>query len=418
MNEKSFNVELAKSCAKSFHISSGLGCTIADIKGNIIQEYGRGFNNCPICQYAGCSKKDCVQTHIYGTLEAERFGGKYIYFCPFGLTCFVSPIIGEEGTSAIITAGPFIMVDRQEFIDVEIKENKKITEENLDPCISAVEEIPSVSPYKVTELSNLLFMAVGFMNNVSAESRLLETDRVYYIQSHINSYVSELKNEGAVATYPFGKEQALLKSIARGDKDLADKQLEELLSELFLMGNNLKMMKARGYEIIVMISRVAMENGTDIDKALSMCQQYLEQGEKQQDFSEYCLWLSKTVRDFIDSMFGFSDSKHANIIHRCIQFIGVNYAENLTLEKMANMVYMSPFYLSRVFKRETGSTFNQYLNKVRINKAKDLLHNRELKLCDISIMVGYEDQSYFTRVFKKITGISPLNYRNKVLSNK
>ena len=68
------------------------------------------------------------------------------------------------------------------------------------------------------------------------------------------------------------------------------------------------------------------------------------------------------------------------------------------------MVYLSPAYLSRIFKQETGVTFNEYLNRVRVNKAKELLRRRELRMTDISLAVGYEDQSYFTKVFKRVAG--------------
>ena len=75
------------------------------------------------------------------------------------------------------------------------------------------------------------------------------------------------------------------------------------------------------------------------------------------------------------------------------------------------MVYLSPAYFSRVFKKEMGVTFNSFLNEVRIEKSKSLLRNNDLKMVDIALMVGFESQSYFTKVFKKITGISPLQYR-------
>ena len=75
------------------------------------------------------------------------------------------------------------------------------------------------------------------------------------------------------------------------------------------------------------------------------------------------------------------------------------------------MVYLSPAYFSRIFKKETGATFNSFLNEVRIEKSKALLRNNDLKMVDIALMVGFESQSYFTKVFKKITGISPLQYR-------
>ena len=90
-------------------------------------------------------------------------------------------------------------------------------------------------------------------------------------------------------------------------------------------------------------------------------------------FDSLCLWLAGVVNHFMDDLFRFSDAKHANIIHRCTQYISVNYKERITLEDTARMVYLSPAYLSRIFKQETGVTFNEYLNRVRVNKAKELL---------------------------------------------
>ena len=62
---------------------------------------------------------------------------------------------------------------------------------------------------------------------------------------------------------------------------------------------------------------------------------------------------------------------------------------------------------------ETGTTFNRYLNNVRITKAKELIRRGEYRLTDISQMVGYDDQSYFTKVFRRITGLSPGEYGKK-----
>lgn len=151
--------------------------------------------------------------------EAERFGGKYIYFCPLGLTCFVSPIIGEVKSTAKITVGPFMMVDFQDFIDCELTDNLPLTQEARTELIRLLKEVPQMPPTKVQELSVLLFMAVGFMNNVSAENRLLEAERSDLLQGQISAYISGLKNQDAPPRYPFEKERALLLSISHGDRE-------------------------------------------------------------------------------------------------------------------------------------------------------------------------------------------------------
>ena len=113
----------------------------------------------------------------------------------------------------------------------------------------------------------------------------------------------------------------------------------------------------------------------------------------------------------MDELFTFADAKHADVIHRCIQYLGEHYAEPITLSDAADHVYLTPSYLCRVFKRETGLAFNEYLSRLRVSKAKGLLRNRELRLTDISLLVGFSDQSYFTKVFKRVTGVLPHAYR-------
>ena len=416
MNRPTFDHQLAESCAHAFYISTGLGCTVSDTDGKIFFEQGVCFTNCPLCNLAGCSRENCTRSHIYGMLEAERFGGKYIYFCPLGLTCFVSPIIGDEGTAAKITAGPFIMVEKQDFIDCELTENLHLHGKALEEAINALNDIPTISPDKATELSILLFMAVGFMNNVSEENKLLSAGRTESLHGQINEYISQLKTQDVPRGYPIEKERALLYNIAHSEKEQARRQLRELLGTIFLTsGGNLDWIKARGYELMVMISRTAIEKGADIEHTLETNSRYLSTVSGLNSFTDLCSWLSDTMDVFMNNIFGYADTKHANIIHRCIQHIGVSYAEDLTLESTARMVYLSPTYLSRVFKNETGVTFSQYLNNVRITKAKELLLNPTLKLTDISLMVGYSDQSYFTRVFRKNTGITPSDYRKKKL---
>ncbi|MFQ9681575.1 MAG: helix-turn-helix transcriptional regulator [Ruthenibacterium lactatiformans] len=88
------------------------------------------------------------------------------------------------------------------------------------------------------------------------------------------------------------------------------------------------------------------------------------------------------------------------MIHRCIQYISVNYKERITLEDTARMVYLSPAYLSRIFKQETGVTFNEYLNRAR-EQGEGTFAPPRAAHDGYFLAVGYEDQSYFTKVFKR-----------------
>ena len=103
-------------------------------------------------------------------------------------------------------------------------------------------------------------------------------------------------------------------------------------------------------------------------------------------------------------------------VEQTLAIIQKEYAdENLNLRSLAEKVYLSPSYLSNVFRQETGETLSDYLTGIRIEHAKRMLKERKLTLYYIAIAVGYQDASYFARVFRKVTGMSPSQYRERNL---
>lgn len=107
--------------------------------------------------------------------------------------------------------------------------------------------------------------------------------------------------------------------------------------------------------------------------------------------------------------------EHPSPMHEKIseiaQFINQNYSEALSLTALANRFYISPSYLSKVFKETTNFTFVEYLNNVRVKEAKRLLLESRKKVVEIAAEVGFGSVTHFGRVFKEITGNSPLFYR-------
>ncbi|EKD27212.1 MAG: AraC family two component transcriptional regulator [uncultured bacterium] len=101
-----------------------------------------------------------------------------------------------------------------------------------------------------------------------------------------------------------------------------------------------------------------------------------------------------------------------NKIERVMTFAMRNGNKKITLNDAAKLVFLSPKYLSRIFKQKTGSGFNEYSLKIRMNKAKDLLDNTEFTIDQIAHDIGYENVESFIRMFKKINGITTTEYRN------
>lgn len=407
-----FDLRLAQECDHAFSGSTGLGCVVSDVHGKLFYESGYGCASCRLCQIAQHQAEECIQAHIYGMTEAERFGGKYIYFCPMGLTCFVSPILGSEGSEAKITVGPFLMVDKTDYVAWELTEQMNLSQTVQDKILQELENVPFVSPQTVTQLSTLLFMAVGFMNNVSASKRMLDRQDSSAIQKQVTAYIQELKAVGEAPPYPFETEQALLRAVRQTNKPEAQRLLNELFGYIFFsVGNDFSQAKTRIYELLVLISRSAIEAGADPARTLELSHQYLNDLPSLTDVESLCLWLTKVMGTLMDSVFEYLDARHANVIHQSIQYLNTHYGEHITLEDMARKIFLSPSYFSRIFKKETGITFSSYLNRIRIEHSKELLRHQNIRLTDIAMLVGFEDQSYFTKVFKKLTGTTPLHYR-------
>ncbi|MFS0727117.1 helix-turn-helix domain-containing protein [Paenibacillus sp. 1P07SE] len=93
------------------------------------------------------------------------------------------------------------------------------------------------------------------------------------------------------------------------------------------------------------------------------------------------------------------------------RYINEHYAEPIYLTALAEQFYLSPYYLSRTFRKAIGLTMNEYLNLVRIRAAEQLLKETDLAVTEIAARVGYDNFSHFGKTFKKITKTSPRNYR-------
>ena len=108
-----------------------------------------------------------------------------------------------------------------------------------------------------------------------------------------------------------------------------------------------------------------------------------------------------------------ADANARSKIQMAIGYIQEHFAENLTVNVLAEHYGMSPNYFSSMFKKDMSRSAVNYITELRINQARELLYHSELSVVDISKKVGYEDSQYFFRVFKKYLGMTPLQYREE-----
>ncbi len=133
----------------------------------------------------------------------------------------------------------------------------------------------------------------------------------------------------------------------------------------------------------------------------------LEQSSRSID--DLMTYISYLVDVSLDYM-AFTNSQKS-VVSTIRDYIDQNYQEDITRTSLAQIVYLSPDYIARFFKKETGISLVNYIIKKRVDIAKDLLTNTSLPIHIISDKVGYENYSYFTKLFKKETNYTPVEFR-------
>ena len=100
------------------------------------------------------------------------------------------------------------------------------------------------------------------------------------------------------------------------------------------------------------------------------------------------------------------------VVQKALDHMNERYADNLSLRSVADSVYLSPNYLGALFRTELGISFTDQLIRIRVQKAKEMLQQPELKLYEVAERIGYQNIGYFTSLFKRMTGFSPKEYRD------
>ncbi|MEN6316816.1 MAG: response regulator [Clostridiaceae bacterium] len=145
----------------------------------------------------------------------------------------------------------------------------------------------------------------------------------------------------------------------------------------------------------------AKENESDIYRKLQECQTY-------QDMNSIIRSVIKSISGLIST----GSEKQNYLVREVNKFIKENYSSKVTLRFVAKQLHVNSSYLSRLYKKETGESVTDALNRYRIEKAKKLLENPANKIFEVAYSVGIDDPAYFTHVFGKYTGKSPSEYRS------
>jgi two-component system response regulator YesN len=165
---------------------------------------------------------------------------------------------------------------------------------------------------------------------------------------------------------------------------------------LFLLGS-----LARKYDI----------ETKDIQKTIWNCQQSIWELNSQRKVLEHLLQLAQLIIEKV-RLARFSNGKL--IVDSVRHYLDQHYASEISLTLLSELFHINSAHLSETFKNYVGQNFSDYLVKLRMDKARQFLRDRQLKIIDVANLVGFSNSGYFSTVFKKHVGQTPVEFRNSL----
>ena len=272
-------------------------------------------------------------------------------------------------------------------------------------------EIASYVVNRLKVFSNELTLNIGIgsyksIKNISASYEEALRSLHYHKDkgiAHIKDITVEIDN---ISEYPKDEENRLIEMIINIDEKGAFDAFNKIY--IWVLRNykdSHKEGKWKLIELMMTIDRMAMDFGIkDENKSYLFIMNSIE---------EYLVlenWCRERIVHIIKNISELQKKKVNRVIVDAKLFIKKNFSNEITLEEVSKSVSVSPHYFSRLFKEETSENFIEYLTKVRIDRAKELMKTSNLSIKEICYKVGFADPNYFSHIFKKTEKLTPSEY--------
>jgi AraC-like DNA-binding protein len=210
------------------------------------------------------------------------------------------------------------------------------------------------------------------------------------------------------------QEPALLAAMRRGDRGEAMRIVNHVLVHIYSAGEERSdLLKGLLLELVVMISRAAIEAGAMQSDVLGANFRILTELAEIEDDVQLAAWLRKSFDHLFSTIQHQVDFTPPLLIGKALDFMRQNIHREISRDETAQHAGISPGHFSHLLKERTGRSFTELLRQCRVDLACELLlHSRE-SLAAIADRCGFCDQSYFTRVFRDVKGLTPRQFREQ-----
>jgi two-component system response regulator YesN len=375
---------------------------------------------CKVIQSNGVSSRTCLKAHKEAVQESLRWGEAILSKCCYFIMQIVAPVIEKGRLTGNLVASPFLLINPSELQPEELVPFLRVKSERTQNLKKALSLIPIVKDEEARQAAQHLFQLADDLSDPDL-SHLLKIREAQILQGEIADQIRDLKyldkelTPGSLSKLFYEREGEIVTRIRLGDPKGAKEILCQLLAIILVQYlENFELLKVSILELLIILSRTAVEAGAKVEEMLGMRYGFVTELSRIQDQEELCLWIVTILEKMTGQIYQTRNANNYQRLRKAMDFIDAHCDEPLTVEQIAKEVYLSASRLSHIIKGELGMTLGDYISRVRIDKAKGLLREKDLSLSHIAQEVGFPDQSYFTKVFKKIEKRTPKAYRQNM----
>lgn len=228
---------------------------------------------------------------------------------------------------------------------------------------------------------------------------------------HINDISHRQSKEG---DYPEELEKQYIQRAIKQDLAGTLESVENLFAWMSdHSGGKREEMQIKVLELLIRLQQEASAKGGNVCGIWNRGH-YLQELQRITEPDELKTWFWEETRETCRNMETAREKQSESVMEKAKAYIRKNYRKDLTLDEVSRVVDISPYYFSKLFKQETGENFIEYLTKIRIKNAEELLKDPGYSIKEICALSGYGDPNYFSRIFKKYKGVTPSEYRERL----
>ena len=306
--------------------------------------------------------------------------------------------------------GPFCL---EKLNNVDLRKYDRI----YNNPIKSEKKLPMFNVVKVLNLIQLF--AELILQTKYSDEELIYGNKIINL-SHNDKLQEQLllkikEEEEEFYHHTYREEQRLLDCIREGRTQDAlnySKNIDEYVGRLST--NLLNHVRNRSIVSITLCTRAAIEGGVSPAKAYHLSDYYIRKCDERSDIVAITEYRNQAIGELTKRVQQcLQEYRGSSYVEQCKDYIKKHYKEKIYLKKVADDMGISQSYLSRLFLKETGVNFQEYIMQFRVEKAADLLIHSEKTFAEIGEYVNMPSQSYFGAVFKKFMGVSPKVFRDK-----